>query len=142
MPPTDHEQLREAVGLTLARRRGPTGHAQAVADATVETFREVAARLSPVVGDRGVDVLLRRALHLTSTAFPWLDLAQEEGDGAAPLTALHAHLATRDARSAADAGQALLVTFTELLATLIGTPLTRRLLAPVWAATDLEKPHE
>jgi hypothetical protein len=36
---------------------------------------------------------------------------------------------------AAEASAALLATFTELLATLIGAPLTDRLLDPVWTAS-------
>jgi hypothetical protein len=142
MPPTDHQQLREAIQVTLVQRRGETANAHAIATAAIETYRDVAACLSPVVGDRGVEVLFRRALHLTSSAFPWLDLTGQDAEGAALFTVLQAHLAARDSRSAADASLALLVTFTELLSTLIGPPLTHRLLAPIWASPDLENQND
>ncbi|MEJ1962285.1 MAG: hypothetical protein WDO56_12345 [Gammaproteobacteria bacterium] len=91
------------------------------------------ARLAPVIGARGVDVLFRRALHLTSTAFPWLQLARDHEGGIAVLESVTMRLAGQEASSAAEASHALLVTFTELLATLIGETLTERLLGPVWA---------
>ena len=142
MAQTDHEALQEVIGLALAGRRGNAQSGHALADAALGLFREIEARLSPVIGDRGVEVLLGRAVHLTSAAFPWLDLADQKGDGGAPVSALHSHLAARGVEEASAGSQALLVTFTELLATLIGTPLTRRLLAPIWAAPALERPHD
>jgi len=42
-------------------------------------------------------------------------------------------LAAQQTAAAAEAAGALLLTFAELLATLIGESLTERLLAPVWA---------
>jgi hypothetical protein len=142
MAQTDHEQLQEVIGLALGRRRGKAEGAHALADTAVAIFQEIEARLSPVIGTRGVEVLLGRALHLTSASFPWLDLAPERGDFGAPVSALHQRLAARDAKEAFEGSLALLMTFTELLSTLIGTPLTRRLLTSVWAAPAQEKPHD
>jgi hypothetical protein len=89
--------------------------------------------LAPLIGERGVDVLLGRALLVTSNAYPWL--ARHGGPGHdEPLAAFLARLEAHDVSAAAEATHALLVTFTELLADLIGAPLTKRLLAPVWAS--------
>jgi hypothetical protein len=93
----------------------------------------VADRLAPVIGAQGVDVLFSRSLHLTSAAFPWLATAGDRGGSTAQLASLKARLAGRELDISAEASCALLVTFTELLATLIGESLTGRLLGPIWA---------
>ncbi|MEJ0037971.1 MAG: hypothetical protein WDO68_18160 [Gammaproteobacteria bacterium] len=117
----------------MARGAGKTPDAKAIAAAAADTWPRVTARLAPVIGARGVEVLFRRALHLTSTAFPWLQLAADHEGGVATLESVTTRLAGQEASSAALASCALLVTFTELLVTLIGESLTERLLGPVWA---------
>ena len=52
--------------------------------------------------------------------------------GAAPFSALHDALAQLPCTDAARANGALLQTFQEVLDTLIGVPLTARLLQPIW----------
>lgn len=150
MPTTDSELLRAAIRTTLAQQAGNAPTARAVADAALNLWQQMAARLAPVIGVRGVDILFGRALHLTSRAFPWLVMVSEHGDSAAQLAnfkgRVAARIAARDPSVASEASCALLLTFTELLATLIGEPLTERLLAPVWAppppAPERSTPHD
>ena len=125
---------RQAIRTTLAHRAGDAPDASAVAEATLSTWHQVAARLAPVIGARGVDVLFSRALHLTSTAFPWLAMAGVHRDNPAPLASFRACLEARETAVAAEASYALMVTFTELLATLIGESLMERLLGSIWAS--------
>lgn len=124
---------REAIRRTLAQHVGAVPDARAVAEATLGIWEQVASRLAPVIGARGVDVLFSRSLHLTSAAFPWLAVAGEQGRPDAQRAGLKARLAGRETDAATAASCALLVTFTELLASLIGESLTGRLLGPVWA---------
>lgn len=128
-----NDMLRDAIRATLAHRAGDSPDAGTVAEATISTWHQMVAQLAPVIGVRGVDVLFSRALHLTSASFPWLAIAGEQGDGAAQQASFRAQLEIHETVVAAEASCALLVTFTELLATLIGGPLTERLLRPVWA---------
>jgi hypothetical protein len=51
-------------------------------------------------------------------------------------------LAAQHTGTAQEAAFTLLLTFTELLATLIGESLTERLLAPVWARPSLPLEQE
>jgi hypothetical protein len=133
MPMTAAALRHEAIGTLLARRAGKNPDANAIARATRGIWPEVAARLAPVIGARGVDVLFGRALHHTRTAFPWLQMAGDHGSGVAALDSLRTCLAGQETTAAADASHALLVNFTGLLATLIGDSLTDQLLGPVWA---------
>lgn len=129
-----HDMLRGAIRATLAHRAGDSPDAGTVAEATISTWHQMVAQLAPVIGVRGVDVLFSRALHLASTSFPWLAFAEEQEVGAAQQASFKAQLEISETAVAAEASCTLLVTFTEQLATLIGSPLTERLLRPVWAS--------
>ncbi len=139
---TLHTVRREALRATLARRAGNAPTTRSVADAALGIWQQIAARLEPVIGAGGVDVLFGRSLHLTGKAFPWLAAAGAKGNSAASLGSLRACLETHETQVAAAAGLALLAGFTELLAGLIGESLTDRLLGNVWllplAISELE----
>jgi hypothetical protein len=102
----------------------------------------VATQLAPVIGARGFEALFGRALHMTSTTFPWLEVGANRSVGASPLPSLEGCLAGQNPAAAAEASYTLLLTFTELLTTLIGESLTTRLLAPVWASPSLSSAQE
>ena len=125
---------RDAILATLTQRAGVDSDAGSIAQATLDTWQRVAERLVPVIGARGVDALLGRALHLTNNAFPWLAMAGSDGGSAALLASLKTRFAGGETTAAAEAGHHLLATFSDLLASLIGESLTDRLLAPAWAA--------
>jgi hypothetical protein len=133
MSTTDFHMLRKLIRTTLEQRAGRLPEVNAISEATATTWRLMEAQLVPVIGARGLDVLSRRALHQTTSTFPWLAASVDHGGSADPLPSLMACLATQPTAAAAEAAYALLLTFTELLATLIGESLTERLLAPVWA---------
>jgi hypothetical protein len=142
MSTTNSNLLHEAIRATLEQRGGNLPGANATAEAVAAAWRLMDAQLVPVIGARGVDVLFRRALHQSTAAFPWLAAAADRGGSAGPLPSLMACLAAQRPATAAEAAYALLLTFAELLATLIGESLTERLLAPVWARPSLPSEQE
>lgn len=106
----------------------------AVANATIQTLRQVNIILTPVIGEVGVNVLFKRSLHLTSRTFPWLTIAENHGDTGDLLASLSACLADRNRNEAEEASSALLVGFTELLTSLIGDSLVYTLLGSLRAS--------
>lgn len=130
MSETNH--FPTAIASTLARHAGKEADSSAVAAATLLTWKQMAGRLSPVIGVRGVDALFRRALHLTAAAFPWLEIDRSFPNSSIFLDSLQARLADQETAVAMEAGQALLTAFAELLISLIGDSLTRSMLDPVW----------
>jgi hypothetical protein len=132
IPVSTSDNRRKAIRRTLEERAGGAPDAAAVAEAAISTWHQVADRLAPVIGVQGVNVLFSRSLHLTSATFQWLVNAGDRGSNNAQLATLEARLAGCKPEISAEASYALLVTFTELLTTLIGEPLTDRLLNPVW----------
>ncbi|HXE36900.1 MAG TPA: hypothetical protein VN639_00395 [Azonexus sp.] len=123
---------REISRRTLVQRAGSGADAKAVADAAISIWHDARGRLAPVIGGQGVDVLLRRSLHIAGRTLPCLAVGGPAGSSSELLAALQARLAGCETALAIEAGAAFLVTFTELLASLIGESLTERLLAPIW----------
>jgi len=78
-----------------------------------------------------VDALFGRALHLASREFPWLAQPLADEPSADPMASGCGRLQVRDGTAALEAAAALLATFTDLLATLIGNTLCERLLASI-----------
>ena len=116
------------------RRAGPDAGAAQVANASVETWREIDAALAPIIGQRGVSALYARSLHLTSLAYPWLAGATEEvSQPRLDVEALRIVLSNQPRAEAADASGAVLHAFHSLLTHLIGAPLTEQLLRSIWA---------
>ena len=97
------------------------------------TWAEIEARLTALIGTRGVEALFSRSLHLTGRAFKSLAGLEESAAGSVSIADVAARLAAVEPALAAEASLALLIAFTDLLSTLIGDSLTDRLLEPVWA---------
>lgn len=141
MPTAGFAPRRKMICDKLAEYAGKTPDASAIAAATVTLWRQVAARLTPVIGTRGVDVLLDRSLHLTSGSFPWLDSGADRGR-TSMVDDIKACLERQETAAAAVASCELLTAFCELLANLIGHSLTDRLLRPVWGQPVVAAPKQ
>lgn len=134
MSPTKNLICREMIRRTLAHHAGTAPDPDTVAEATFIIWNLVATQLTPVIGTKGVDILFRRSLHLTSFSFPWLAMTDEYEDTPSLLSSTKARLANRETSDSTEAGCTLLITFTELLKTLIGESLTGRLLGKIWVS--------
>jgi hypothetical protein len=127
------ESRRQVIRKKVAQSAGQASDANTIAAATVAQWRQISARLNPVLGSHGVDILFSRTLHLAGKSYPWLGVAGDRQLGAPSLDVIRARLGRQPAPVAAAASCEFLIIFTELLATLIGDSLTDRLLDPVWA---------
>ena len=118
--------------VTLAQRAAEGVDATQIADAVVQAWKNIDAALAPIIGKGSVAVLYLRSLHLIEPAHAWLASMHPTEPTAVDLDALKSILAQQDSATAAAAGGALLQTFYELLASLVGPSLTERLLHSVW----------
>ena len=113
-----------------------------LADAAVSQWQAVDAALVPIIGNLGVAALYHRSLFLSAKVHPWLDHERSADARAMDLPALRAVLAGRDPADAATGSSALLRTFMELLASLVGASLAERLLGPIWAHSQSATPEQ
>lgn len=104
---------------------------EAVAGAAVLALTLLLAQLRPLVGEIALRALYVRSLHLARSSFD----RPNEADLESPerlLAHLHQDLVSRSAVEARDAAEALLLALANLLVSLIGEPLTDRLLHKAW----------
>ena len=98
------------------------GHAHLIA-----SWRRLCAQLGPLIGDNGFCALFGRACRLAGPEFSWVTGMPACKTCDAQVGALDAILAGVAPEQAEAAHAALLRTFTELLAALIGQALATRL---------------
>lgn len=132
----------DAIRKALMLPQGESSDGNAVADVTQKVWHGVTTALEPVVGTRGADALFERTLKMTSVSYPRLALTLPEADCAISSTSFRALFKGEDATSALETSFAMLVTFTELLASLVGMSLTHRLLEPVWVRANTSYDRE
>jgi hypothetical protein len=94
---------------------------------------EIDKALTPIIGQRGLEALLKRSLHLACATQAWLAVGSEAFDLKADLTELMAALSMQTPELAARGGGLFLEQFHQLLTALVGPSLTERLLRSVWA---------
>ena len=116
--------------------------AEKLVDTAIERWEQMATHIISIIGEGGFKSLYARSVHLTQSTFPWLLAAN------LPLAANHRFAALKESLEgqttalAHEANQLLLITFTGILASLIGAPLTTRILRSAWgdnASTLIDK---
>jgi hypothetical protein len=103
---------------------------QRIAELAEAIWLDVGTALTPIIGPRGVGALFTRSVSLLGTDYAWLQAAYHGSPNHGPFGVLGAALSRQSAANAAEANGALLRTFYNLLANLIGGPLATRLLQP------------
>lgn len=103
----------------------------------LQPWRRIAQQLCPLIGESGFCALLGRAVHVIGPEHAWLAPQQPCRAPEQLFTSLEERMALVDAGRAAAANRALLRTFTQLLAALIGEKLTQRLLESATATADM-----
>jgi hypothetical protein len=132
MTPLEIAPLRQLAGRVLMRHAGPDADAAAVAAAARRAYDDLVRVLAPLIGQIGIDALAARAVHLAQREYPWLAKTRNPEQAESSLTHVSIFLEQQDPALATEAAAAVLATFAGLLVTLIGEPLTARLMRQAW----------
>ena len=123
----------ERIASALLRRAGDPAEPSRIADAVAELWGAIDATMGPLIGAGGVAALYQRSVQLASRQAPCLAPLHGGLHAAVDVDQLKATLARCSSAEAFSSGAALLQTFCDLLADMIGTPLAERLLKPAFA---------
>ena len=104
--------------------------AAGVASSVVASVRLLLCELKPLVGELAAGALYRRSVQLARSSLP--RAPEDAGSHDELLAPLHRHLAALPPVEAKAGGRALLNAFVDLLVSLIGEPLTHKLLTKAW----------
>ena len=132
MTAPENAALRQLALKVLAQRAGSAADAGALAAAAQRAYDDLALVSAPLIGQVGVDALTGRALHLVQRQYPWLVSTREPEQAEGPFAQVIFCLERQDPAIATEAAGAVFATFTGLLVTFIGEPLTTRLLRKAW----------
>jgi hypothetical protein len=121
------------VGAAPARlaehAHGPAADSRGTADRALIEWRRIEHCLAPIIGYGGVGAIYRRSLAPTRAEFTWLPVAHAATCGRTEWAPLYRALARQPVPESSAADAALQQAFRHLLASLIGEPLARQLLA-------------
>ncbi len=131
--------IQDALGEAAVADTDYGADSSAVANATVGALSLLFAELKPLIGMLALRALYLRSLHLAQSSF---ERPGFEMESAELLAHLHRDLVSRNPAQARAAAQALLMALANLLVTLIGEPLTDRLLHKAWARPPMAKTSE
>lgn len=111
-------------------------HTEKVADAAIHLWERMAAQIILIVGEEGFDSLYMRSVSLSQSTFPWLAASPLLPLADQRFAELKMSLEGQTPAQAIEANRLLLITFTDVLASLIGEQLTTRILRLAWS-TDI-----
>lgn len=142
MPPSE-SRIHESVRVWLASE-GDLGQTSAdLCDALQRVLARLVDRLGRVLGENGIRAILARSIRLRLANHPgFRDFTLDKGDLSTRFVACLQDLPADVAR---DAAVAVLITFVEVLVSLLGATLVWRLLDDIWpeetppAAKDSEE---
>jgi hypothetical protein len=120
-------------------------HTENVADAAIDLWVQMATQIVSIVGEDGFNSLYARSVYLAQPTFPWLAAHTLSPQADQRFAELKMHFEAQTPSQAREANSLLLLTFTGILAALIGEPLTTRILCSAWgddASTSKEFTHE
>lgn len=119
-----------------------------VADVAIQLWQALMPKLTSIIGEGGFNSLYARGLYLTHTDFPWLAPGEssryltdaaflwrasgESSSAASRFAGLKFSLERQSAPEANQASLMLLLTVTNILASIIGEPLTIGILHSAW----------
>jgi len=123
---------KRQLAVSLAHRVGMESASVQIAQWIVSMCEEIVTTLAPVLGSSCVIAVYHRALHLTGSTHHWLSHLHDRIRATMDLSQLKSVLGLQSSGNAAAGGCALLQGMRDLLASLIGSTTTERLLHSVW----------
>ncbi|HYQ92475.1 MAG TPA: hypothetical protein VES89_10480 [Candidatus Competibacteraceae bacterium] len=103
-----------------------------VADAAISLWEKLATEIISIVGEGGFTSLYARSVFLAQSSFPWLAASSLAPQTDHRFEQLRICLAEQPPAHASEASRLLLITFTDILASLIGERLTASILRSAW----------
>ena len=110
----------------------PLLQTERIPDAAVLIWEQMAAQIISIVGEGGFNSLFSRSLILTQSTYFWLEFDPQTTPNGHRFAELKMCLERQTPEHARAANLLLLITFTDILASLIGERLTTSILRLAW----------
>ncbi|MFA5172441.1 MAG: hypothetical protein WC426_12840 [Sulfuriferula sp.] len=110
-----------------------------IVDAAIDLWDRMATQIISIVGEAGFNSLYTRSVFLTQSTFPWFTADTLSAQADQRFETLKTSLQKQTPIQACEANTLLLITFTDILATLIGEELTTSILRTAWVNDVTDK---
>jgi len=107
-------------------------HTEKAADSAIGLWEQAATQIISIVGEGGFDSLYARSMFLSRSTCPWLVATSESQQSDHRFVNLKTSLEGQTPARICEANSQLLITFTDILASLIGESLTAHILDSAW----------
>jgi hypothetical protein len=111
-------------------------------DAAVDLWTQMAVQLISIIGAGGFDSLYARSVFLSQSTYPWLAARSESPQTDHQFADLKTSLQAQSPTLAREANCLLLITITDILASMIGERLTTRILRSAWGQDTHATSHK
>ena len=119
-------------------KRYIAARSQKGAEGPISLWGPMAVRIMSIMGESGFDSLYQRSVYLTQASYPWLDVGLLASPAQPRFNSLVSSLDGKTPALAGEANYLLLITFTDILASLIGEDLTNSILRSAWSDFALD----
>ena len=133
-------ETSELLRQQLVKRRMAQPTEEEVVVTAIDLWEKIATQIISIIGEGGFDSLYLRNVSLTQSTYPWLAAVLPQAKIDQRFTDLKISFEGQTPEQASAANSQLLITFTDILATLIGEQLTIRLLRSAWGDDPSERP--
>ncbi|CAH1385605.1 conserved hypothetical protein [Candidatus Nitrotoga sp. M5] len=106
-------------------------------DAAIKLWEQMATEIISIVGEIGFNSLYSRSISLTQSTFPWVAASSKLPLIDQRLPELKIDFDGQSPEKVSEANCLLLITFTDILASLIGEQLTTTILSSAWGNSAL-----
>jgi hypothetical protein len=109
-----------------------------VVDIAIDLWEQLAKEIISIVGESGFYSLYARSIYLTQSTFPWLAANSQVPHTHHRFVELKMSFEVQTPTQISKANSLLLITFTDILASLIGEQLTTTILRSAWGNDALD----
>ncbi|MDD5462276.1 MAG: hypothetical protein PHG00_11700 [Methylococcales bacterium] len=106
--------------------------AEAIVDNAIDLWERLAIQVTAIIGKNGFTSLYERSVFLVQPTFPWLAPGPQLSKSDHRFEELKTYLEGQNPAQAHEANSQLMITFTDILASLIGEQLMIRILRAAW----------
>ncbi len=114
-------------------------HSEKTADVAINLWEQMATQIISLVGEEGFNSLYTRSIFLARSSFPVLEACEPMPQASHRFAQLKTDFARQTPAEVCAINRLLLITFTNILATLIGEQLTTTILLLAWSNGASEK---
>lgn len=111
-------------------------------DSAIDLWELLTVRIISIIGEAGFDSLYARSIFITQSTYPWLAASLPPPQAVHRFAELKTCLAGQTPAQASEANRLLLITFTDILASLIGENLIMHILRSTWSNDTSNKPGQ